>query len=52
MKKKLVPVYLKDRTTIMGYVSSRCTSIGAAKIVGGDECQFAFVQGKPAWVVR
>jgi len=52
MEKKLVPVYLNDRLTLMGYVSSRCTSIGASKIVGGDACQFTRINGKPAWVVQ
>jgi len=51
-KSHLVPVYLHDRVTLMGYVSNRCISIGASKIVGGSPCEYTSVNGKRAWVIR
>ena len=44
-------VYAKDRITVLGEVSSRATSIGAAKIAGSP-CQFMDVNGKYSWVAK
>ena len=44
-------VYAKDRITVLGEVSSRATSIGAAKIAGSP-CKFIDVNGKYSWVAK
>lgn len=49
-KPVLVPVYAKDRTTVLGYVSRQTTSVGAQKVAGCPIAGFAFVNNKPAWV--
>ena len=51
MKATAVPVYAKDRKTLLGRVSSRATSIGASKIAGAP-CLWSRINGTYAWVAK
>lgn len=51
MKAKPVPVYAKDRKTLLGHVSAQSTSIGASKLAGAP-CLMSRVNGYRAWVAK
>jgi hypothetical protein len=48
---KRVLVLDSDRTTVLGYVSTLATSIGANRVAGGRRCSWEQVEGAFCWVV-
>jgi hypothetical protein len=45
-----VPVYAKDRETLLGDVAPSATSVGAAKVAGSETAVWTKVDGRDAWV--
>tara|TARA_R110000803_G_scaffold64488_1_gene125538 strand:+ start:292 stop:456 length:165 start_codon:yes stop_codon:yes gene_type:complete len=49
MKVKNFPVYSADKKTLIVHVSSKLTSIGAAKKANVKSCKFGFKVNQPCW---
>lgn len=49
---KNVPVYAKDRKTVLGHVGQTTTSVGAAKVGKSRSAQQVRIKGKLSWVVK
>ena len=52
MSKRVLPVYAKDRVTVLAEVSTRMQSAGAAKLARVGSCHFGFINNSPCWIEK